>query len=131
GRGHNELLPWPTTRSLLDQHGGEQRCSPTVIVHVRIIRGIADLIARPLPHNTERAFLRHRTPFLLFRTSRDAATQGRERGHMRTPKYRQPRHTAWPLWSGAGWLVTGMMRASIALRGEQKKSCRAWGAHKR
>ena len=29
---------------------------------VQIVRGVADLIARPLPHNTQRAFLHHRLP---------------------------------------------------------------------
>src|SRR4029434_6088463 len=34
GGGYDQLVPWPTTRSLLDQRGGAHRCSPTVSARV-------------------------------------------------------------------------------------------------
>src|SRR5215475_6631579 len=93
---------------------------------VRIVRGIADLIARPPPHKTECAFLRHRLPFLLFRTSRDAATQGREGTHDDTGgAATAPHRVAPPVWHGVA--LTGMMWVSIALRREQKKTVWRWG----
>ena len=92
-----------------------------VLPVVRIVRGVAHLIVRPTPHDTQRAVLGHtRPPFSSAQS--DVSRCGRpSRG--RDPRC-QPRVSSHafqglPVWHAVK--MTGMNSASVALMRDQKK----------